>query len=138
MPTVTAQDPTFNAGRRSVISFVGSIARTDTSAKTLFTLPAGAIPTNILIAATAPSNAGTTATISVGISGGGATDISGAAIDVKTAGTGGGSQKPSASASTKFGVPLAADTIVTGIYAETGAASSSGGPWVVLVEALVV
>lgn len=132
----TAQDGNFQNGRQ-VTSFVGSVARTDTSAKNLFTLPAGCIPTNILLAATAPSNAGTTATLSVGISGGSGTAFLNA-VDVKTAGTGGGSQKPTGSASTQFGVPLAAATIVTGIYAETGTASSSGGPWIVIIEALVV
>lgn len=136
MPTVTAQDPTFNSGRRTVASFVGSIARTDTSAKTLFTLPNGAIPTNILVSATAPSNAGTTATLSVGRVGGAQTDFLNA-LDIKTAGTGGGSQKPSASGSVLFGVPLTADTVVTGIYAETGGASSSGGPWIIIIECLV-
>lgn len=137
MPTVTAQDSTFNGGRRNVVTFVGSVARSDTSAKNLFTLPAGCIPTNILVAATAPSNAGTTATLSAGKSGGTGTEFLNA-VDVKTAGTGGGSQKPSASASTLFGVPLAADTVVTGIYAETGGASNAGGPWLVIIEALVV
>src|SRR5437763_192000 len=136
MPTVLAQDATFNAGRRNVASFVGSIARTDTAAKILFTLPAGCIPTNILLTSTAPSNAGSTATVSVGISGGSGTAFLNA-IDVKTAGTGGGSQKPVTSASVQFGVPLAADTVVNGIYAETGGASNAGGPWIVIIEALV-
>lgn len=130
-----AQDPLFKAGH-NVTTFVGSVARTDTTAKVLFRLPAGSIPTNILVAATAPSNAATTATLSVGTVGGAATDFLNA-VDVKTAGTGGGSQKPTGSASTKFGVPLAADTDVTGTYAETGAASNAGGPWVVIIEALV-
>jgi len=137
MPTVNAQDTTFNGGRRIATSFVGSVARTDTTAKTLFTIPAGCIPTNILVSATAPSNAGTTAVLSVGRVGGAATDFLNA-VDIKTAGTGGGSQKPSASASTLFGAPLAADTVVTGTYAETGGASNAGGPWIVIIEALVV
>lgn len=132
----TAQDSTYNQGH-NVTSFIGSVARTDTSAKNLFTLPAGFLPTNILLAATAPSNAGTTATLSVGKSGGTGTEFLNA-VDVKTAGTGGGSQKPTGSASTLFGVALAAATTVTGIYAETGTASSSGGPWVVIIEGLVV
>jgi hypothetical protein len=131
-----AQDPTFTQGHNTT-TFMGSVARTDTSAKTLFTLPAGFIPTNILVAATAPSNAGSTATLSVGRVGGAATDFLNA-LDIKTAGTGGGSQKPSASASVLFGAPLAAATVVTGTYAETGGASSSGGPWIVLIEGLVV
>lgn len=135
MPAV-AQDAAFKSGH-NVTTFIGSVARTDTTAKTLFRLPAGCIPTNILVAATAPSNAGTTATLSVGRVGGAATDFLNA-LDIKTAGTGGGSQKPTGSASVLFGVALAADTDITGTYAETGGASSSGGPWLVIIEAIVV
>jgi hypothetical protein len=130
------QDNNFQNGRQ-VTSYIGSIARTDTAAKTLFTLPAGFIPTNILVAATANSDAGTTATISVGTVGGAQTDFLNA-IDVKAAGTGKGSQKPVASGSVWFGVPLAAAKVVTGIYAETGGASTTGGPWLVIVEGLQV
>lgn len=137
MPTVVAQDATFTQGRRTRVPFVGSVARTDTTAKVLFTLPAGCIPVSISFAATAPSNAGTTATLSVGIGGGSATAFLNA-VDIKTAGTGGGSQSPTASASTQFGVPLAVDTVVNGTYAETGGASNAGGPWVVIIEALVI
>ena len=136
MATVTAQDSTYHNGRGTT-KYVGSIARTDTTAKILFTIPAGSIPLRIYYAATAPSNAGTTATISVGINGGSATAFL-AATDVKTAGTGGGSQNPTASASTQYGTALASDTTVNGTYAETGTASSSGGPWVVVIEALTV
>ena len=130
----TAQDNAFQNGRL-VTSFIGSVARTDTTAKTLFTLPVGFIPTNILYVATAPSNAGTTATLSVGKSGGTGVEYLNA-VDIKTAGTGGGSQKPTASASTQFGVALTAAVTVTGTYAETGGASSSGGPWIVIIEGL--
>lgn len=133
----TAQDPTFAQGH-NVTSFVGSIARTDTAAKTLFTLPANFIPTNVLVAATGNSDAGTTATISVGKSGGSGTEIL-SSLDVKTAGTGKGSQKPSASGSAVFGITVGTSPyVVTGIYAETGAASANGGPWLVIVEGLAV
>ena len=130
------QDNNFQNGR-NLMQFVGSVARTDTSAKTLFTLPANCIPLKISYSSTAPSNAGTTATLSVGISGVSATALL-AATDIKTAGTGGGAQNPTASASTYYGTPLAAAAVVTGTYAETGGASSSGGPWIVVIDALVV
>lgn len=131
-----AQDSTFQNGRL-VTSYIGSIARTDTTAKTLFALPAGFLPTNILVAATAASDAGTTATISVGTVGGAQTDYLNA-LDVKTAGTGKGSQKPTGSGSAWFGTPLAARQVVTGIYAESGGASTTGGPWVLIIEGLQV
>lgn len=131
-----AQDSSFNQGRVAV-TFSGSVARTDTTAKNLFVLPAGAIPTNIIFAAAGASDAGTTATLSVGTVGGAATDFLNA-IDVKTVATGKGSQKPTGTGSTLFGAALAAAKTVTGTYAETGGASTTGGPWIVIIEALVV
>ncbi len=130
----TAQDAT--QPRRQLVAFIGSVARTDTTAKELCTLPAGAIPVGIRLASTAASNAATTATLSVGTSGGAATTWLNA-VDVKTAATGQGSLIPANSGSTKLGTALAADETVTGTYAETGAASTAGGPWIVVIEALV-
>ncbi len=129
------QDNEF-AGGRNTTQFVGSIARTDTAAKTLFTLPAGAIPIALTLSSPAVSNAGTTATVSVGKSGGSGTEFLNAQ-DVKGS-PGSGHQHPAGPAASLFGTPLAAATPVTGIYAETGGASSSGGPWLVMIEAFVV
>lgn len=131
-----SQDNAYQNGRQ-VTSYIGSIARTDTAAKTLFTLPAGFIPTNILLAAPAASDASVSATVSVGTVGGAQTDFLNA-IDVKTAGTGKGSQKPTGSGSAWFGAALAAAKVVTGIYAESGTASTTGGPWTVVIEGLQV
>lgn len=110
----------------------GTIARTDTAAKTLGTLPQNAIITAIHVHVPTVSNAGTTAVVSVGKSGGTGTeyvntvDVKGAAgvIALGTKGTLGS-------------VGLAAVT-VTGIYAETGTASSSGGPFNVFVHYVLV
>ena len=128
------QDNTFAAGRNTT-QFVGSIARTDTSAKVLFTLPAGAIPVALTYASPAVSNAGTTATISVGKSGGTGVEFL-TTQDVKGSG-GSGHQHPAGPAASLYGTPLAAAVIVTGIYAETGGASNAGGPWLVMIEAIV-
>lgn len=132
----TAQDATFASGRKPVV-FSGSVARTDTTNKTLFTIPAGAIPIGIRLASPANSNAATTATLSVGTSGGAVTDYLNA-VDVKTAATGKGAWTPASSGSALFGVATTAATSVIGVYAETGTASTSGGPWVVQIECLVV
>ena len=114
---------------------VNTVARTDTSAKTLGTLPQDAQIVGLTIWGAAASNAGTTATLSVGKSGGaGAEYLS--AYDVKTAASGNGQTSPNAAlllAPTK----ATADTVVTGTYAETGTASTSGGPWTVIVRYVV-
>lgn len=50
-----------------------------------------------------------------------------AGIDVKTASTGSGQQYVQAAAALYIPAPF--DVMVTGTYAETGAASTTGGPW---------
>lgn len=107
-----------------------TLARTDTSAKNLFTLPPGAVIISLSVLGAAVSNAGTTATISVGKSGGAGTEyLSG--FDVKGS-TGLGQQTPTGATLTAAAVATA--QIVTGIYAETGGASTLGGPWTVVIE----
>ena len=108
-----------------------TVARTDTSAKTLFTLPVGAIIVGLDVIGAAVSNAGTTATLSVGKSGGTGIEYLNA-YDVKGA-TGSGQQSPTA-ALLMAPVKATADTVVTGTYAETGTASTTGGPWAVVLQ----
>lgn len=105
-----------------------TIARTDTSAKDLFTIPARADIREVLIYGAAASNAGTTATVSVGKTGANTHYVN--AYDVKTAGTGAGLQHPVA---TNMGSVGASEITVTGIYAESGTGSSAGGPWTVTI-----
>lgn len=111
-----------------------SVARTDTSAKTLGLLPAGATVIGVTIYAAAASNAGTTATLSLGFSGGTGTEIMNAQ-DVKTAASGQGQVTPNKGT---LGVLSSSQKTVTGIYAETGTASNAGGPWQVVIEYLTV
>jgi len=125
MAQFAVQDATYQAGR-VVVAFTGTIARTDTTAKTLFTLPGSCIPLSLSYCSPAASNAGK--------SGGTGTEYLNAA-DVKTAATGAGQVVPGGPASTLLG-QLAASQVVTGIYAETGGASNTGGPWVVTILAI--
>lgn len=136
MPGIV-QDPTFPYGRNKV-TFTGTIARTDTAAKLLFTLPANAILLGFRYTSPAASDAGTTATISFGKLGGTGAEYL-ATQDVKTVGTGRGQQYPAGPAASLLGqsVGVAAQG-VTGIYAESGGASTTGGPWVIEVDALLV
>ena len=114
---------------------VNTIARTDTSAKTLGVLPQDAQIIGMTVWGAAASNAGTSATISVGKSGGTGSEYL-ATYDVKTAGTGAGQTTPNGA---KLFSPTAAaaDTTVTGVYAESGTASTSGGPWTCIIEYIV-
>ncbi|GAC1615594.1 MAG: hypothetical protein NVS9B1_25350 [Candidatus Dormibacteraceae bacterium] len=130
------QDSTFPSGRIRT-EFQGSIARTDTTAKNLFVLPAGAIPFDITVSSAAVSNAATTATISVGKSGGTGVEFL-TTQDVKGA-SGSGVLHPAGPATSLFGVSVGASSVtVTGVYAETGAASNAGGPWLVVIGCYVV
>lgn len=110
------------ATSRVVVSKFATIARTNTTAKQLFTLPAGAIVVGVQSFWAANSDAGTTATFSVGISGGSATAFVNA-VSVKT-----GNNTLNTHSSANLYAALSADTIITGIYAETGTASTTGGP----------
>lgn len=118
---------------RDLLTKLGTIARTDTTAKELFGLPKGAIIAGIYVIGAAASDAGTTATIGIGSSATANEFMTG--YDVKTAGTGEGYNPAGAAAvGSAMAVPLTADTGVYGIYAETGGASTTGGAWTIKVE----
>lgn len=110
-----------------------TVARTDTAAKTLGVLPAGAVIIGITVYGTAVSNAATTATLSLGKSGGTGTEFLNA-LDVKGA-TGAGQQTPTGGVLGSVGTSA---VTVTGTYAETGTASTSGGPWRIVIEYVTV
>lgn len=125
---------------KAVQTLRGFVTRTDTTAKQLFTLPKNARVLFFLLWGNAASNAGTTATLSLGKQGGtGLEYLNG--FDVKTAATGNGMVLPNAQLLMGYNtaVPnvdvakLTTDVTITGTYAETGAASSAGGPWTVEV-----
>lgn len=122
------KDDVSGAQNPVTMTLINTIARTDTSAKTLGTLPQNAVITNITLYVPTASNAATTAVVSVGKSGGTGVEYVNTA-DVKTAagvialGTKGG-----------FGSVGTAAVTVTGIYAETGTASTTGGPFNVAIS----
>lgn len=121
-----------DSGNKVFSNAVNTVARTDTAAKTLFTLPANAVPIGLTIIGPAVSNAGTTATLSVGKSGGTNAEYL-SALDVKGA-TGSGQQTPAGVAGGLGSSVGTAALGITGIYAETGTASTSGGPWTVVMD----
>jgi len=112
---------------------LGTIARTDTTAKELFGLPKGSIIVGIYVIGAAASDAGTSATIGIG-STASANEYM-AAYDVKTAATGEGYNPAGAAAvGSAMATPITSDLPVYGIYAESGTASTAGGAWTIKVE----
>lgn len=118
---------------RSLLTKMGTIARTDTTAKTLFGIPKDALIVGIYVIGAAASDAGTTATIGIGSSTSANEYMTG--YDVKTAATGEGYNPAGAAAvGSALASKLTADVTVYGIYAESGSASSAGGSWTIKVE----
>jgi len=116
-------------------ALVATVARTDTAAKALGTLPKDAQVTGLTVWGAAASNAGTSANVSVGKAGGNGHEYLNA-LDVKTAATGAGQVTPNGGL--LFAPTVAAsDITVTATYAETGTASTSGGPWTIILEYVV-
>lgn len=97
----------------------GVVARGATNTVLVGTLPANAQITGIFVTVPVVSNAGTTATVSVGLSGGSATAFS-AAQDVKAA-VGNFSQ-----AATAGWAVSSAKQLISVTYTETGTASTAG------------
>lgn len=106
-----------------------TVARTDTAAKNLFAIPARARPLALILWSSAASDAGTTATLSIGKTGSATFYLN--AHDVKTAASGRGQVLPN------LGLNLHAVELtpvqVIGTYAETGVASTTGGPWSIVM-----
>lgn len=120
-------DKTYSAGVNSR-SFASNLSRTATSAAELFTIPPYSVIKDVRIIG-AKSDAGTSARISLS-SNGGSTGGLLAQFNVKTNGA---VSYPSS------WDPLWASTnpnpvTVTGLYAEDGAGSSTGGPWTVILD----
>ena len=105
------------------------VVRTDTARFDAFALPKGVVIAGVYVLGTTASNAGTSATLTVGTSTAGTEILN--AFDCKTnygyvpAGTAAGSA---------IGTQLTADTLFKAVYAETGTASTAGGPWIIKVE----
>lgn len=113
------------------------VVRTDTTAFQGAVLPKDAVITGWYVIGTVASDAATTATISVGSTATSNEYING--YDVKTAATATGYNPAGAKAvGTAMMSKLTSDTPVYAKYAETGTASTTGGPWYVKVEYVVV
>ena len=117
---------------KDVVCKVFAINRTDTTASVKCVIPADSTIIAIRLYSTAVSNAATTATVSVGIPGTNTYFVN--AADVKTSA---GQIALTSNVSNIFNlenIPLGSDIQITGIYAETGTASTAGGPYYVTIE----
>ena len=114
-----------------ILSKVVQVTRSDTTAFDAFVLPKGVVYAGAYVMGPAVSNAATTAIIDVGTNPGTADEIVDS-FDVKTNGK--GYFAIGSAGGTASGTQITADTLYKARYNETGAASSSGGPWLVKVE----
>jgi hypothetical protein len=112
---------------------VFSVTRAMTTATNAFTLPQDAQVIGLSIIGATGSNAGTTAVLNVGKVGGNGHDYLNAQSILGAAGVG----QIVPSAATLPVAALTVDTQVTVTYAETGTASTSGGPWLCVIEYVV-
>ena len=108
------------------------VLRTDTAQMVRAVLPADCSVTGVTVYGSTVSNAATTATATVTITNNSGT-ISTGTVDVKTNGATTALVQMSNLPNIQP-VPLAGDLQVKIQYAETGTASSSGGPWLFKVE----
>lgn len=114
-----------------VLNKVVQVARTDTTAFNAFVLPKGVVVAGAYVMGTVASDAATTAIIDVGTNPGTADEIVDS-FSVKTSGL--GYFAAGAAVGSHMGTQLTADTLYKARYAETGTASTTGGPWLVKVE----
>lgn len=108
-----------------VIAF--QVPRTQTAAAVEAWLPADATIVSIIRELGVASDAGTSATVTITVTNGGGT-VSTAADDVKTNGATTGFVQMTSLPNLQP-TPLNGDLKVTAVYAESGTASTTGGPW---------
>lgn len=104
-----------------------TVARTDTASSLKLELPGDASILTVIREGSVASDAATTATVTITVANNGGT-VSSKADDVKGSGAVTGfvtmSNLPNLEPR-----PLTGDLTITAVYAETGTASTTGGPW---------
>lgn len=103
------------------------VARTDTASSVKDMLPADASILYILREGSTASDAATTATVTITVANNGGT-VSTKADDVKGSGATTGFVGMTALPNVEP-IPLNGDLTISAVYAETGTASTTGGPW---------
>lgn len=116
---------------KDVVVKVFKVARTDTTTAVKAVIPADASILSVVFYGGTASNAGTSATITLTAANNGGT-VSSGTYDPKTNGAVTGLVTMSGLPNVQP-VPLNGDITISAVYAETGTASSAGGPWNVAV-----
>lgn len=127
--TVSATGPTvLIPSNKDVVCKVFTTTRSDTAANILkAVLPADASILEVLFYGSVVSNAATTATVTITVSNAGGT-ISTGTVDVKTNGATNALVNMTNLPNVEP-LPLNGDLKIVAQYAETGTASTAGGPW---------
>jgi hypothetical protein len=132
LPDITPFQPTgptaLIPASKDLYTKVFQVSRTDTVSSTKVVLPAGASVLSITKNGSSNSDAATTATVAVVISDNTGAISTGTAVDVKTTGTTTALVQMPGLPNIEP-VPLTGDLRITATYAETGAGSTTGGPW---------
>ncbi len=111
---------------------VFQITRTDTTATVKCVLPGDSTVLAMRVYSDTASDAATTATISVGIPGTNTYYLN--TVDVKTAAGFATIGSKASHMMVLENIPVTGDIQINGVYAETGTASTTGGPFYVTVE----
>jgi len=118
---IASSNPAVAAGSTTngVVALWATLAYTDTVAKSLFTIPDGAVICEWVLSVTTLFNSDGTDQVSIGVSGTQAKFAS--AVDVSTTGL-----KTSGVVSTQVGIVQSGAQAVTAVYAAGGSAASTG------------
>lgn len=125
-PLASGPSPLNPSGKPAYVKVV-QVSRTDTASTLKAMLPAQASILNIDILASTNSNAVTTAAVTLTVTNNTGT-ISTGSVDVKTLGAT-TNNVTMTNLPNLEPLPLQGDIKINAVYAETGGASSAGGPW---------
>ncbi len=131
-PVSSTGPTTLIPSSKDIVVKVFSVSRTDTVATLKAVLPADASILSVTLYGSTASNAGTAATVTISAANNAGT-VSSGTYDVKTSGAVTGSLTMSGTPNITP-VPLTGDIRISATYAETGVASSAGGPWNIAVQ----
>jgi hypothetical protein len=130
VPVSTTGPTTLIPSGKSTNGKIFQVSRSDTTPAVLkAVLPGSASILSINIHGSTNSDAATTATVIITVSNNTGVISTGTAVDVKGSGTVSALVQMSALPNIEP-LPLAGDLLIKAVYAETGTASTTGGPWV--------
>lgn len=117
---------------KDVVTKVFAVNRTDTAASVKCVIPGDSTIIDLRMFSQTASDAATTATVSVGIPGNNTFYLN--TVDVKTAAGRIAITTKASNLMNLENIPVSTDIQLNAIYAETGTASTTGGPFYVIVE----